>query len=77
MAHCNFNLRGDDNIKDELLVKKFANQKEIKLSIKKFETLNYVESKKISIQIAARELRYQWFFDLMKTDTYPSYQKQL
>ena len=68
MAHCNFNLRGDDNIKDELLVKKFANQKEIKLSIKKFETLDYVESKKISIQIAARELRYQWFFDLMKTD---------
>ena len=66
IAHCNFNLRGDDNIKEELLIKKFANQKEIKLSIKKFETLAYVKSKKISIQIAARELRYQWFYELME-----------
>ena len=68
IAHCNFNLRGDQNIKDELLVKKFANQKKIKLSIKKFNTLDYVKSKKTSIQIAARELRYHWFFELMETN---------
>ena len=68
IAHCNFNLRCDENIKDELLVKKFANQKKIKFSIKKFKTLDYVKSKKISIQIAARELRYQWFFELMETN---------
>tara|TARA_B100000941_G_scaffold108312_1_gene75815 strand:+ start:422 stop:1717 length:1296 start_codon:yes stop_codon:yes gene_type:complete len=68
IAHCNFNLRGDDSKKDELLVKRFANQKEIKLSIKKFKTKDYAKSKKTSIQIAARELRYQWFFELMKTN---------
>ena len=45
IAHCNFNLRGDENITDEQLVRKFANHKEIKLSIKKFKTLDHVESK--------------------------------
>ena len=68
IAHCNFNLRGNENIKDELLIKKFANQKKIKHSIKKFKTLDFVKSKKISIQIAARELRFQWFFELMETN---------
>lgn len=67
LAHCNFNLRGDESNNDELFVKTLAEKHNLKLHIKSFDTLTYAKSKKISTQMAARELRYNWFQDLLIT----------
>lgn len=65
LAHCNFNLRGEESLRDENFVKNFADKKGIILEIKNFDTQNYADQKNISIQEAARELRYQWFYELL------------
>lgn len=63
-AHCNFHLRGEESNRDENLVKSFTKRLEIPLFIKHFDTILYAKEKKISIEMAARELRYQWFEEL-------------
>lgn len=65
MAHCNFNLRGKESDEDENFVKKLAEKHQLKLHIKHFETENYAAENKISTQMAARDLRYAWFHDLL------------
>lgn len=64
IAHCNFQLRGAESDKDEELVKAFAAQAKIPFFVKHFETEAYASEKRISIQMAARDLRYAWFDDL-------------
>ncbi|MGN0001961.1 MAG: tRNA lysidine(34) synthetase TilS [Sphingobacterium composti] len=64
IAHCNFQLRGDESDADEKLVRDFAEEHSIAFHVKNFDTINYAESNKISIQMAARELRYAWFEEL-------------
>ncbi len=59
--HCNFSLRGDESNKDEQFVKRFCDRYGIPLSVKRFDTSDYAQKQKISIEMAARELRYQWF----------------
>ncbi len=59
--HCNFNLRGRESNMDEQFVKRFCDTYGIPHSVKKFDTLAYAKSKGISIEMAARELRYNWF----------------
>lgn len=61
VAHCNFNLRGDESEGDEDFVVKYCEEKKIKCFVKKFDTAYYAESNGLSIQMAARELRYNWF----------------
>ena len=63
-AHCNFHLRGDESNGDELFVRRFAEKKGIQCFVKHFETEKYAEEKGISIEMAARELRYAWFEEL-------------
>lgn len=63
IAHCNFCLRGSESDEDESFVKGFAIEKEL-VEIKKFDTSKIAKEKGISIQMAARELRYDWFHDL-------------
>ena len=65
VAHCNFGLRGEESEKDFLFVKQICLQHEIKFHGTKFETADYAKSKGISIQMAARELRYQWFQQIL------------
>ena len=65
IAHCNFQLRGEESERDEIFVKSFEEKYNVKVFIKKFETEKYAEKKKISIQVAARELRYDWFEELI------------
>lgn len=65
VAHCNFSLRGKEADKDEMLVRKFAEDNSIVFYSKRFFTKEYAAKKGISIQMAARELRYTWFEDLM------------
>ena len=61
IAHCNFQLRADESDGDEDLVKKMAKKYDVKIFVKKFDTTKYAKEKNISIQLAARELRYNWF----------------
>ncbi len=69
-AHCNFKLRGSESDKDELFVSQFAEKLGVKLHTKTFNTLEYAEKNKLSIQIAARQLRYNWFDELIETYKY-------
>lgn len=64
VAHCNFSLRGDESNGDEQLVVRTCNEKKIKLHQIKFETEKFAIDNKLSIQVAARNLRYDWFNSL-------------
>jgi len=64
--HCNFNLRGKESDMDEQFVKRFCNSYGIALSVKHFDTRSYAREKGISIEMAARELRYAWFHEMKR-----------
>ena len=69
MAHCNFNLRGEESINDQNFIIDFAKQKNIELLIEEFDTNVYAKENKVSIQVAAREQRYQWFKSIQEKHT--------
>jgi len=64
MAHCNFSLRGKEADMDEALVRTTAEQYKVSFYCKKFNTKKFAKENKMSIQMAARELRYNWFNEL-------------
>ena len=70
IAHCNFNLRGAESDGDEAFVKQLAADYRVRFHVISFETSDYASSKGISIQMAARDLRYAWFNQLLSTDGY-------
>ena len=65
LAHCNFNLRGEESDADEYFVKDLAKEHQLKIHVKQFDTLVYAAENKISTQMAARDLRYAWFEKLL------------
>ena len=65
-AHCNFHLRGEESNRDETFVHELCKSMQIPLHIIHFETEKYAIENKISIEMAARELRYQWFEEIKK-----------
>jgi len=65
ISHCNFQLRGKESDDDELFIKKWCSEKDIKLYNKKFSTEDYCKNNKLTIQMGARELRYEWFRELI------------
>jgi len=65
LAHCNFNLRAEESDADEVFVKELAKKYQLEIHIKQFDTLEYASKNKISTQMAARDLRYAWFDDLL------------
>lgn len=67
IAHCNFNLRGKESEGDEDFVMALADALDADIFIESFETEAYAAEKKLSIQMAARELRYHWFSELCET----------
>ncbi len=66
LAHCNFRLRGKDADQDEVFVKQLAKQLQVPVFTKSFETEKFAKQEKLSIQLAARKLRYNWFDELIK-----------
>lgn len=60
-AHCNFHLRGEESDRDADFVKKWCKSIDIEFVSIDFDTTGYASDKKISIEMAARELRYRWF----------------
>ena len=76
VAHCNFHLRGEESDRDEAFVRSVAigngqlamgeRREEGHIFVKDFDTQGYAKERGISIEMAARELRYQWFAQLAK-----------
>ena len=60
-AHCNFHLRGEESDRDERFVHDLCNNLNITLHVAHFQTENIASEKHLSIEMAARELRYEWF----------------
>lgn len=65
MAHCNFQLRGGESERDEQFVRQLGVKYGRQVLVKRFDTEAYATKNKISIQVAARELRYAWFFSIV------------
>ena len=70
LAHCNFQLRGAESDGDENFVKDYAKHNNITFFVTKFDTKNYSEENKLSTQVAARNLRYNWFNELLVSEKF-------
>ncbi len=66
VAHCNFQLRGHDADLDEKLVQDWCKKNNIKYSVVHFDTKEYCDANKVSIQVGARDLRYAYFNTICK-----------
>lgn len=70
IAHCNFKLRGTESDKDEAFIKRLSKKHHCSFFSKKFKTESYAKEQRISIQMAARNLRYNWFYELLKKNNF-------
>lgn len=70
IAHCNFQLREMESFGDQNFVQEYASANNIPVFITQFDTKAFSEDYKISTQVAARELRYNWFYELLETEKY-------
>lgn len=70
VAHCNFSLRGEESDGDEALVRKWAEEHSLPFYRIRFDTVGYAGEKSLSVEMAARELRYAWFMDLLSKEGY-------
>ena len=66
LAHCNFKLRSEESDEDENFVLKLAEELDVEVFVESFKTESFAKENKMSIQMAARELRYDWFLDLVE-----------
>ena len=70
VAHCNFQLRGKESDDDEAFVQDVCKALEVPLFVRRFETESFAWEHGLSIQMAARDLRYAWFEDLRKEHSF-------
>jgi len=65
IAHCNFQLRAKESNEDEIFVKSQCEKLNIPVFIQKFDTETFATQQRLSIQVVARNLRYEWFYSLL------------
>ncbi len=70
LAHCNFSLRGEESDGDEAMVRSWASEHGINIHVQRFDTVAYAMDNGISMEMAARELRYAWFEELCREHGY-------
>ncbi len=70
IAHCNFSLRGKESDLDEDLVSDLGDKLSVPVFTKTFDTRSYISENQISIQMAARDLRYEWFESLCQEQSF-------
>ncbi len=70
LAHCNFQLRGDESLRDQEFCHNLAQQLRVPFHTTTFDTVHCAVDEKISIQMAARELRYRWFEQVRQQSGY-------
>ena len=70
IAHCNFGLRGAESDADEAFVRDWASSHGVVCHVKRFETASWAAEHKVSIEMAARQLRYHWFGELCRDHNY-------
>jgi tRNA(Ile)-lysidine synthase len=70
IAHCNFQLRGIESFDDQNFVQEYAKANNIPIFVTQFDTENFAKDYKLSTQVAARNLRYDWFYELLETQNY-------
>ncbi len=68
IAHCNFQLRGEESERDEQFVRRLGEKYGVEVFVKKFETAKIATAEKKSIETTARDLRYHWFYELTGTE---------
>ena len=66
VAHCNFSLRGEESDSDEAFVREWCREHDMECFVRKFDTTAYAAEKHISMEMAARDLRYAWFAQLCR-----------
>lgn len=72
IAHCNFKLRGNESDQNEKFVEGIADQYQVPFHLKSFDTEKYANDNKLSTQMAARDLRYEWFEEIRLKHNYTS-----
>lgn len=70
LAHCNFHLREEESNRDERFVTEYAKENNIKLYKKEFDTYGYMKDNGKSLEMSARELRYDWFYEVLEKEHY-------
>jgi len=70
IAHCNFQLRGVESFEDQAFVQNYTEVNEIQFFVTQFDTEAFANDYKLSTQVAARELRYSWFYELLETEKF-------
>ena len=70
IAHCNFQLRGLESFEDQNFVQNYASANDIPIFVTQFDTQNFAKDYKLSTQVAARNLRYDWFYELLETENF-------
>jgi tRNA(Ile)-lysidine synthase len=68
IAHCNFQLRGIESFGDQKFIQDYAEANAIPFFVTQFDTEAFAKDYKLSTQVAARELRYNWFYELLETE---------
>lgn len=70
VLHCNFQLRGLESFGDQNFVQQYCDENNISVFITQFDTEAFAKDYKLSTQVAARELRYSWFYELLETEQF-------
>ena len=70
LAHCNFQLRGLESFGDQKFVQDFAEANNIPVFITQFDTQAFAKDYKLSTQVAARDLRYNWFYEILDSEKF-------